>query len=168
MAAFAALGALGALAVAVLPACGKGGDHPVVHAIKPLSVDSLPATVIGLTVKSESAEQFKNSAAKRPYIDAVALYSLRRGDELQATLQISRFDSTARVGDPSFRASLLGQIGSTAPRPVRMGAETVFLTTGARQSVSVWFRDRYMFILSSREDFDQPRRMLRALLEVKP
>lgn len=166
--------ALGALALAGLGlssglavgACGGGTPELVVHSVKPLAVDSLPAEVVGLTVKAESSDQFKE--AKRPYIDGVALYSLRKGEELEATLQISRFDESARLSDPAFRGSLIAQIGSTAPKEVRMGDDTVYLTSGSRQSVSVWFRGRYMFILSSREEFGQPRALMRALLKVQP
>jgi hypothetical protein len=164
-AALSAAIALGFGASGALGACG-GSPKLVVHAVKPLSVPSLPNQVLGLTLKPESADQFKE--AKRPYIDAVAIYSLRQGDTLEATLQISRFDSTARLKEPKFRDSLVGQIGSTTPKQVRVGSDPVWLTTGTRQAVSVWFRGRYMFILSSREDFTQPRSLLRSLLAVQP
>jgi hypothetical protein len=148
-----------------LGACGSGSPKLVVHSIQPLTLKTLPPQVLGLAVRSEAADQLKQ--AKRPYIDAVAFYSLRKGDELQATLQVSRFDQSARLSDPKFVTSLVSQIGSTAPKAVRMGHSTVYLTTGTRQSVSVWLRGRDMFILSSREDYTQPRGLLRALLAVE-
>jgi len=159
----AVLGAVVALGSA---ACGSGSSAKlVVHTIQPLTLKTLPSQVLGLTVKPEATDQLKQ--AKRPFIDAVAFYSLRKGDELEATLQVSHFDDKARLSDPNFVTSLVSQIGSTAPKAVRMGHDTVFLTTGTRQSVSVWLRGRDMFILSSREDFTQPRALLRALLGVQ-
>jgi hypothetical protein len=32
----------------------------------------------------------------------------------------------------------------------------------------VWFKGRYLFVLASRSDYDQPRALLRNVLEIKP
>ena len=42
-----------------------------------------------------------------------------------------------------------------------MGEQQVFILAGDRQGLSVWFKDQHMFVLSSREDFDFPRSLLR-------
>jgi hypothetical protein len=49
-----------------------------------------------------------------------------------------------------------------------MGDHQVYLTTGRRQSVAVWWKGRHLFILSSREEFETPRSLLRAALEIEP
>jgi hypothetical protein len=62
---------------------------------------------------------------------------------------------------------VVNQIGATAPRPVRLGHDTVYLTTGTRQSVAVWFKGRYLFVLATRADYEQPRTLLRRALEIQ-
>ena len=51
-------------------------------------------------------------------------------------------------------------------RPPRR--RTVYLTTGTKQSIGVWFKDRYLFVLATRADYDEPRTLLRKALEIKP
>ena len=62
---------------------------------------------------------------------------------------------------------MVQQIGSTVPRIFRMGDRTVYVTTGRRQSIAVWFEERHLFILATREEYDQPRTLLREALEIK-
>jgi hypothetical protein len=85
-----------------------------------------------------------------------------------ATLQVSRFNDGADVDSDKFRRTVVNQIGSTAPRTVRLGDQTVYLTTGTKQSIGVWFKGRYLFVLASRADFDEPRTLLRKALEIEP
>jgi hypothetical protein len=105
--------------------------------------------------------------ARRPYFDAASLYSLREGEQLQATLQVGRFAEGSRYEERSFRHSLLATIGGGSAKELRMGDEQVFLTSGDRQSIAIWFQGRYVFILSAREDYRFPRALLREALAVK-
>ena len=57
---------------------------------------------------------------------------------------------------------------SSAPRTERLGTDTVYLTTGTKQSIAVWFKDRYLFVLATRADYDEPRTLLRKALEIQP
>ncbi|HEY3241567.1 MAG TPA: hypothetical protein VGL92_18545, partial [Acidimicrobiia bacterium] len=104
----------------------------------------------------------------------LGLWSLRTassesgGDLVQATLQVSRFAEGARSQESDFRQSVVNQIGSARPRTFRLGKRTVYLTTGTKQSIAVWFQGRYLFVLASRSDYDEPRTLLRAALEIKP
>jgi hypothetical protein len=43
----------------------------------------------------------------------------------------------------------------------------VFLGSGSRQSVAVWFDGPTMLVLSAREDYDQSRALLRALVDME-
>lgn len=148
-------------------ACGTGAGDAAAAKIKPLGTDIVPAEINGLTVTAEDTGVIKNT--EDPFVGAVGLYGLRDGDLLQATLQVSRFTEKADVKNSRFRTQVVQQIGSTEPKPYRMGEKTVFLTTGLRQSVAVWFEGRYFMVLSSRQDYDEPRSLLRATLEqVKP
>jgi hypothetical protein len=126
----------------------------------------VPDNLLDLAVQKEDVSVVENT--KRPFVEAVGLYSLRRDDLLQATLQISRFTEEADATSTKFRQSVVTQIGSTTPRLFRVGDRTVYLTTGRRQSVAVWWEDRYLFVLSSRDDYETPRGLLRAALDIEP
>lgn len=160
----ALLAAFGAL---VAPACG-GDETPAgqATAVKALDGLTVPATLLDLAVQAEDVSVVEGT--KRPYVDAVGLYSLRSQDLLQATLQISRFTKDSKATTSKFRNSVVTQIGSTTPRIFRVGEQPVWLTTGRRQSVAVWWDGYYLFVLSSRDDYATPRALLRAAIEVKP
>lgn len=136
-------------------------------AVKVLEIDTLPADLLGLKL---APEDVSGEVAKVPsaFIDGLSLYSLRKDDLVMATLQVSRFNDGADVKAEKFRQTVVNQIGSTAPRTVRLGNETVYLTTGTKQSIGVWFKDRYLFVLATRADYDEPRTLLRKALEINP
>jgi len=160
----ASLLAAGAL---VAPACGSDGSPAgQATAVKQLEGITVPATLLDLAVQAEDVSVVEGT--KRPYVEAVGLYSLRSADLLQATLQISRFTKDSKATTSKFRNSVVTQIGSTTPRIFRVGDQQVWLTTGRRQSVAVWWDGYYLFVLSSREDYATPRALLRATVEVKP
>ena len=147
-------------------ACGGGEPKAAADEISALGPDLLPAEMQGLKVTPE--EVVNLAEVKRPFVEAVGLYSLRAGEQLQATLQISRFTEQAQTDDPEFRQSVVQQVGSSVPKRFRMGENTIFLTTGRRQNIAVWFQGRHLFILATREEFDRPRTLLREALEIKP
>jgi len=136
-------------------------------AVQALDIPNLPTDLLGLHVAKEdvSAEVAKVPSA---FIDALSLYSLRHNDLVQATLQVSRFNAGADVKAEKFRQTVVNQIGSSAPRTVRLGADTVYLTTGTKQSIGMWFKGRYLFVLATRADYDEPRTLLRKALEIQP
>lgn len=156
-----------ALAVAAVGgACGNDGT-PSGQAteVKALQGIAVPDPLLDLATKSEDVSVVEGT--KRPFVEAVGLYSLRRDDLLQATLQISRFTKQAKANKAKFRNAVVTQIGATTPRQFRMGHETVYLTTGRRQSMAVWWKDRYLFVLATRDDYETPRALLRSALEIK-
>lgn len=169
------LWALLAVAGLALTGCGRSqarveptpGDQ-----VKPLEVESLPAELSGLAVQREDVAGTV-ARVDSTFIDSLGLYSLRKpastegGAELvQATLQVSRFSDGARYTSEEFRRTVVNQIGSARPRAFRLGERTVYLTTGTKQSIAVWFSGRHMFVLASRADYDHPRTLLREALEL--
>jgi hypothetical protein len=136
-------------------------------AVKALEIPNLPSDLVGLKL---AREDVADDLAKVPkaFIDSLSLYSLRHNELVQATLQVSRFNDGADVGAEKFRQTVVNQIGSSAPRTVRLGGETVYLTTGTKQSIGVWFKGRYLFVLATRGDYDEPRTLLRKALEITP
>lgn len=163
---------LGIVAVAALAlaGCTRSGASVAPtpgKAVTALEVPNLPPDLLGLKLAPEDVSE---DLAKVPsaFIDALSLYSLRHNDLVMATLQVSRFNDGADVKAEKFRQTVVNQIGSSAPRTLRLGGETVYLTTGTKQSIGVWFKDRYLFVLATRADYDEPRTLLRKALEIQP
>lgn len=162
---------VGALLVVVLVAASCGGSsHRVGTAgrqIRTIDRHVVPADLNGLAIGQEDVSGAL-AGVGRSYVDAVGLYGLRAGDTLEATLQVAELSGGARYSRASFRDAVVSRIGSTAPKPFRIGRDTVYLTTGKKQNVSIWFRGRYFFVLSVRDDYDQPRTLLRQALGIRP
>lgn len=85
-----------------------------------------------------------------------------------ATVQVSRLLPEADVDSSQFRRSIVGRIGSSRARETLWGGESVWLTTATKAKVAIWFKGNYVFLLTMRDEFDQPRTLLRELLGVKP
>lgn len=158
-------------AALLVSACGrsdaseaKGTAGEAVESLEPASI---PAELLGLTVEKEDVAGTV-AQVDSAFVDGLALYSLREDDLVQATLQVSRFNADADIGSSEFRQTIVNQIGSARPRAYRLGDKTVYLTTGTKQSIAVWFTGKHMFVLASRSDYDQPRTLLRHVLELKP
>lgn len=157
---------LAALALATAGCGDDSADAAAARDVQDLKLEGLGEQVLDLAVRPEDSAVARN--ARRPFVDGVGLYSLRRGEMLQATLQVSRFTKAADADGGRFRSAVVGQIGSTVPQAFRMGDETVYLTTGRRQSIAVWFKGRHFFVLSTREEYEQPRTLLRELIGIEP
>ena len=136
-------------------------------AVTPLGASVLPPTMLGLTVKQEDVKEAL-AESRSTYVTALSLYSLRKGKLLQATLQVSKVDQKTVDTVPNFQTAVAQSIGGTVPRIAKIGDDRVFVTRGNRQRLSVWFRGAYMFVLSTRDDYTQPRTLLRTALAIDP
>ena len=151
-----------------LSACGH--DAATTQAdrrtVSVLYAPGIPSTLGGLRVQSEAiGDSLKD--VHRPYVDSVALFSLRNGDTLEATLQVARFASGVNGADRSFQNRLLATLGPSSSKEFRLGGRSVFLTSGDRQSIVVWFDEGDFFVLSTRADYPYPRGLLRLALDLK-
>ncbi len=153
-------------ALLVAPACGAEPKEVGAKKVEKLDPSIVPTELQGLKVSPE--EIGGATEVKSPFVEKVGLFSLRQGELLQGTLQVSKFAANADSEKSRFRLSVVQQIGSTVPKPYRMGDRTVYLTAGKRQSIAVWFEGPHFFVLSTRDDFGQPRALLRSALEIKP
>lgn len=170
-----AMGLLVLAAGSSVAACGGGDDDESFaeqalggEEITAIEGDLLPPEFLGLKVAREDVSGSLASSSRRSYVEATTLYSLRSEDLLQATLQVSRFTPKSEHTTGRFRSSLLNQIGGSRPRTVRVGDDTVYLTTGTKQQLAIWFRGRHMLILATREDYATPRTLIREALQVDP
>ncbi|MDQ1445719.1 MAG: hypothetical protein QOI20_2183, partial [Acidimicrobiaceae bacterium] len=159
------LAALGLLGCLTLAGCGGGAKGHALK-VKEIPAAAMPAELLGMKLEPEkSAELIKGD--KRPFIEQIGLFSMRKDDLLQATLQAARFTKEARTDQQRFRDSLAGQVSSSTPQVLRMGGQLVYMSAGQKQSLVVWFKDRTMFVLAIRDEFPQPRALLRSALEIK-
>lgn len=164
------LGAVLAVSLAVVlggSACGNDDKDvgTTGKAIEALDSPGIPTEILGLAVTKEDMGEALTQV-DRAYLDAFALYSMRTGELLEATLQISRFTPDTELDD-DFRAQLVQQVGSAKAEEFKMGEHTVYLTRATKQQIALWFRDRDMFVLAIRDDFELPRALLRNALEIK-
>jgi hypothetical protein len=134
--------------------------------ITPVDTVAVPTEVLGLTVRAEDVHNAL-AAGSRTYVEATSVYSFRRSEVLQATLQISRLQDSPRYRSTEFRRALIAGLGATQAVPIRVNQDQVFVTTGNQQRLSVWFRDRYLFILGVSDNFDSPRSLLRVVVGLR-
>ncbi|MGH7858203.1 MAG: hypothetical protein ACREQY_12840 [Candidatus Binatia bacterium] len=150
--------------VIVASACSSGSAE-ISQRTDPATL-RVPSQLVGLSVQQEDvAKELKR--VEKPYVDSVAIFSLREDKLLQATLQVSRFNSLARPGDADFRGSIIATVGSTRPRALTVSDRTVYATSAASQDVFVWFTRNGMFVLSISNDFPFPRTLLRRTLDLE-
>jgi len=167
------LASIAAIIPALVAACGGSPTHVVGGGvlgknIRPLSTTNLPQTMLGLGVRSEDVSKAL-TAGSRSYVSATSVYSFRRADNLlQATLQISQFQTSARYQSDKFRQTLVAGVGGTVPLLVHVGGQQVWLTTGDLQRIAVWFHGAFLFILAERQDFPLSRALLRQALQITP
>jgi hypothetical protein len=157
-------------ALFVMGACGS--DDPETEGvagsdIEELAAEILPQQVLGLDISKEDISDSLDDA-EGSYVTEAALYAFRSEELLQATLQVSRFSDEADPKSSRFRNALVNQIGGTTAQQVRVGDTDVYLTRGNRQRIAVWFDDDVFYVLSTREDFDRPRGLLREVVELGP
>lgn len=148
-------------------ACGQQSTEVTESTVESSGI-VIPSQIIGLTVAPEDVAQ-KLEGIERSYIDSLGMFSMRDGELLRATLQVSRLSRIARPNSPGFRRSIIELLGGSTPVLLEIGNVTVFSTSGNKQNVFSWFRGRGMFVLSIHQDYEFPRTLLRKVvsLEVK-
>ncbi|HVL82218.1 MAG TPA: hypothetical protein VM840_11585 [Actinomycetota bacterium] len=156
------------VAAGALLATGCTGDEPV--RVLPgggpvrAPVINFPSQIVGLTVTPEDVSKVVEEV-RRPYVDSLAVFSLREEELLRATLQISRFNRLAKPREGRFRGSILQLLGSSRPLELRVGDQVVYSTSGNRQDQYIWFTDEGFFVLSVHQDYSFPRTLLRRVVE---
>ncbi|MBA2608393.1 MAG: hypothetical protein H0U92_05620 [Actinobacteria bacterium] len=159
------LAALSAVAV-LSAACGTDGPIGTsAKQIKQLPADQLDGPYLGLVPEREDVKPKLSEQEANAYIDSVGLYSLRSGERLEATLQISKLSDKARPDDPAFQQQVANQIGGTTVQSFVMDGRTVFRSSLRKQSLTSWFRGDYFMILAVRDTYKTPRSLLRVLLK---
>ena len=157
------------VATSVVGACGDGGTEArgvQGSAIEKIPPEALPAQIQGLNVRVEDLSK-QLALAKDTYVQSAGVFSLRAGELVQATLQVTRFTDDFDYKSAEARAALANRLGGARAEELRLGDDTVYLTQGARQQIALWYRGSYLYVLSTRRDYPTPRALLRDALEVE-
>jgi hypothetical protein len=104
--------------------------------------------------REEGAERaFRGSGAA---VTGGRVFSLRRGSDVEASLQVARFRSGVDGSDPRVRRSVLRALGGRAFRIERIGELRVYALDLPEQRLLVWFPPggRYYELLVARATFD--------------
>lgn len=123
----------------------------------------LPSQILGLHVKPEDVSK-QLDAAKRPYLKNVGLFSLREGDLVRSTFQISHFNALARPDSAEFRSSIIGLLGSTRPQRILVGDVLVYITSGNEQHIFAWYEEEAFYVLTVHKEYEFPRTLLRRMI----
>jgi len=115
--------------------------------IKILPANTLPRELAGLTVKQENVAK-ATKQAKHSYVDAVGFYTLRQDKRVQGTVQVSRFNDSARLEDADFKTELVQRTSPGTPVAINVGNTTVQQSTGTKSTVSIWFSKGRMIVLT--------------------
>lgn len=163
---------LAAISAAAVFSAACGTDKPVgtsAKQIKQLPKNQIAGPFLGLVPARENVKPRLSEQEANAYIDSVGLYSLRDGERLEATLQISKLSDKARPKEAAFQQQVANQIGGTTVQSFVMDGRTVFRSSLRKQSLTSWFRGDYFMILAVRDTYATPRSLLRVLLkEVAP
>jgi hypothetical protein len=155
-------------ATAMTSACSSETDAAASTARAPADTEvALPSKILGLKVVKENVRA-NLSNVQQTYLQSVGLFSFREGDDLlRATIQIGRFNDVADQDKARFRDEIIGELGATVPVKLRVGDDTVYLSTGSDTNIFSWFDDVGFYVLSIRSDFAFPRTLLRKLIEME-
>lgn len=156
--------ALAAVCILGSASCSSGAKE--VEAKTSAARLELPQQIVGLTVGAEKIGAGLEKVV-RPYVDTVAVFSLREDDLLRASLQVNRFNRAARPEDSEFRESIIATIGGTAPIKLRVNEDRVYATASSDQAVFTWFRGEGMYVLAVQKDFQFPRTLLRRFIDLE-
>lgn len=155
------------LAILILSGTGcRSIQQSASGSVGPVSVD-VPTQILGLSVTQEDVTGQVIPYKNRSYLDTFGLFSMREGDLLRATLQMGRFGQVADEGDDTFRRQIIGLMGTSTPREIRVGDETVWSSTGSQQSVFAWFRGRGFYVLTIHKEFPFELTLLRKLMSLE-
>lgn len=152
------------LLLIALTACGKAAALRQ-EAVKPFNL-AMPPEILGLRVASEDVSAELSERAGTFYVSELALYSLREGEQLRATLQVSKFSTDYDHEAPSFQRKVITLLGSSTPQKLKVGDATVYSASGNQQTMFAWFRGRGFFVSTVHSQYGRPRTLVRELLRL--
>jgi hypothetical protein len=162
--------AAAAAAVAVLATTGCGTPALTGTAGKDIAVlpaSTVPKKLNGLAVKPEKVTKAL-AQAKHSYVDAVGFYSLREDDVVQGTLQVARFGPSARLSSADFRRQVILNASPGTPSDVNVGGTSIQQSSGTKSTVSIWFSEGRLIVLTVLATYTGARGLLEQTVEALP
>jgi hypothetical protein len=162
-------------AIAVLPllamtfGCSKNQTRiPVGNIAKPRAAEAdLPDQILGLQVIQEDVSKDIAEVRSATYVSSVALFSMREGDLLQASLQVASLNDLAKPSSERFRKQVVGLMGGGSLEELTIGERKVYMTSGKQQVVYAWFKGKGFNVLTVRRAYPFRRTLLRKLLALE-
>ena len=152
--------------VALAAGCSRGIEGAITGAGKVEAPRvKVPSQILGLLVAPEDVSAQTNDV-ERPYLDAVAVFSLREEDLLRATLQVGRFNRIARPNQAAFRKQVVSTVGGTVAEEMTVEGLSVYATSGTDQQLYSWIDGDGFYVLSIHKDFEFPRTLLRRVIRL--
>lgn len=156
---------LPALLAAACSAQALGGTPG--GAIATLPPSSLPASIGGLTVKAENVSKALTGVA-HSYVDGLAFFSLRKGTQVEATIELARLGPAANLASQAFRTEIVNQVSVATPVSLDVAGATVEQSTGPKSTVTVWYSGRDLVVLTVLNSYLYGRGLLEAALAAEP
>ena len=162
-------GALLLVAALALTGCGKAElTGTAGKDIKTLPATTLPAKIGPLTAKPEVVDKAVKKA-RQSYVDAIGFFSLRDAEKkIQGTVQVSSFGPSARLDDPEFTRQVVLQSSPGAPSTVNVSGTSVQQSTGTKSTVSIWFSEDRLVVLTVLKTYTGGRGLLEQTVAALP
>jgi len=127
---------------------------------------TLPSSLGDLTVQQEQLPSQIRSATSS-YAKAVGFYSLRKNKLVEGTLEVVEFNSSADWASPTFRTAVADQVSGGVPDELTLAGHAVYQSPGTGATLDAWFSGRYLFVLTIRSSYSQPRSLTESALEMQ-
>jgi hypothetical protein len=158
------------VAASLSAACG-GGDKPKKVAIKPASV---PAEIVPTTLAQGTLALRQDDEARKAFstigdqalIADGRLWTIRQGERLVATLQVSTLKPTINAADEIDRETITNLILPNAKQKITINDVSVVQTGSTDdKTVYLWFGKSLFQVLQVKGSKIDPERILREILE---
>jgi hypothetical protein len=137
-------------------ACGGPDDPGAPEVVMPEEIAGLKVKLDKKATKAINSEDSFDATYQCP--GGGEVYALRKNKELRAVLQISRLAPDARLDDIDFLRGLVKGPTGNVLEPIEVNCVDVYPATssGNERTLTMWFTDRFMFFLTTRENQTLP------------
>jgi transglutaminase-like putative cysteine protease len=143
------------------------GTGPVEKAAFAVDVDvDVPAAVEGVELRREpKVEEAYGQAGGSSIVSEGRVFSLRRGDDVEGSLQVASFVGGVSAADPDVRRAVVKSIGRGQFRLIRIGDVRVYALDLPEQRFLLWFPPdgRSYALLVTRSTFELGDRLMAAV-----
>ena len=148
---------------------------PTALALLAISTGALPVEIAGVDVpgvvggvelrREPKVEEAYGQAGRSSIVKEGRVFSLRRGDDVEGSLQVASFVTGVSAADPDVRRAVVKSIGRGQFRLVRIGDARVYALDLPEQRFLLWFPPdgRSYALLVTRSTFELGDRLIAAV-----